>query len=126
MPTIETCYLPSYKILDHCLKTSHQFNYIAFTSRNGINAVISRLETLNLPLSYLDNCQLIAIGKDAEKLEELGLNVAIIPKEPSPQGIVTELAKILYIDQKTILVPIPEVIGISEPDILILSRHYKH
>ncbi|MDJ0659942.1 MAG: uroporphyrinogen-III synthase [Crocosphaera sp.] len=118
VPTIETCYLSSYEILDNCLKNITTFNYIAFTSRNGINAVISRIETLNLPLSCLDNCQLIAIGKDAEKLEELGLKVSILPQEPSPQGIVSELAKIPQIAQQTILVPIPEVIGISEPDIV--------
>ncbi len=118
MPTIETCYLSSYEKLDYCLKNITQFNYIAFTSRNGINGVISRIETLNIPLSCFDNCQLIAIGKDAERLEEMGLNVAIIPEEPSPQGIVSELAKIPNIEQQSILVPIPQVMGISEPDII--------
>ncbi|WP_107668228.1 uroporphyrinogen-III synthase [Cyanothece sp. BG0011] len=118
MPTIETCYLSTYEKLDNCLKNITQFNYIAFTSRNGINAVISRLESLNIPLSCFDKCQLIAIGKDAERLEEIGLNVAIIPKEASPQGIVSELAKISNINQQSILVPIPQVIGISEPDII--------
>ncbi len=118
MSTIETCYLSSYKTLDNCLNNITQFNYIAFTSRNGINAVISRLKTLNLPLSCLDNCQLIAIGNDAQRLEEMGLKVAIIPSEPSPQGIVLELAKIPHIHQQTILVPIPKVVDISEPDII--------
>ncbi len=118
MPTIETCYLSSYQALDNNLKNITQFNYIAFTSRNGINAVISRLESLNLPLSCLNNCQLIAIGKDSQRLEEIGLNVAIIPKESSPQGIVSELAKKPNIHQQSILVPIPQVIGISEPDII--------
>ncbi|MDJ0597875.1 MAG: uroporphyrinogen-III synthase [Crocosphaera sp.] len=118
MPTIETCYVTSYEKLDNCLETIQQFNYIAFTSRNGINAIISRLETLNIPLSCLDNCQLIAIGKDSQRLEEMGLKVALLPQEPSPQGIVLELANIPNIEQQTILVPIPEVIGISEPDII--------
>ncbi|MDJ0846511.1 MAG: uroporphyrinogen-III synthase [Crocosphaera sp.] len=118
MPTIETCYLSSYEPLDNCLKTIHQFNYIAFTSRNGINAVISRLKALDLPLSSLNNCQLIAIGRDSQRLEEMGLNVTILPKESSPQGIVLELEKVPDIEQQTILVPVPEVRGISEPDII--------
>ncbi|EAZ92828.1 uroporphyrinogen-III synthase [Crocosphaera chwakensis] len=118
MPTIETCYLSSYKKLDNCLNNISQFNYIAFTSRNGINALINRLETLNIPRSYLDNCQLIAIGKDAQRLKEMGLKVAIMPKEPSPLGIVSELAKIDNIEKQSILIPIPQVIGISEPDII--------
>ena len=118
MPTIETCYLPSYETLDNHLKNIEQFDYIAFTSRNGINAVINRLERLNLPLCCLNNCQLIAIGKDSQRLEEIGVNIAMIPEEPSPQGIVFELAKIPNIHQQTILVPIPQVVGISEPDII--------
>ncbi|MGK7941151.1 MAG: uroporphyrinogen-III synthase [Crocosphaera sp.] len=118
MSTIETCYLSSYETLENCLHNLHKFNYIAFTSRNGINALISRLEALNLSLSCLANCQLIAIGKDAQRLEEIGLNIAFIPPDPSPQGIVSELAKIPDIHQKTILVPIPKVIGIPEPDII--------
>lgn len=118
MPTIETCYLSSYQTLDNCLQKIDHFDYIAFTSRNGINAVIHRLESLNISLSCLDNCQLIALGKDAQRLEEMGLKVAFIPREPSPQGIVSQLAKITNIHEKTILVPIPEVIGIPEPNII--------
>ena len=118
MPTIETCYLSSYEKLDNCLQTIQEFNYIALTSRNGINAIIHRLEALNLSLSCFANYQLIAIGKDAQRLEEIGLKVAFIPAEPSPQGIISELAKIHNIHQKTILVPIPKVVGVPEPDII--------
>ncbi|MDJ0509279.1 MAG: uroporphyrinogen-III synthase [Crocosphaera sp.] len=118
MSTIETCYLSSYEKLDQCLQTIHQFDYIAFTSRNGINAFIHRLQALNISLSCLDNCKLIAIGKDAQRLEEIGLKLAFIPQEASPKGIILTLAKIPNIHQKNILVPIPKVIGIPEPDII--------
>ncbi|MGB5592807.1 MAG: uroporphyrinogen-III synthase [Crocosphaera sp.] len=118
MSTIETCYLSSYKSLDKFLKNITQFNYIAFTSRNGINAFLSRLEALNMPFSSLGKCQLIAIGKDAQRLEEIGLKISLKPHESSPQGIISELATIVNINKQSILVPIPQVMGISEPDII--------
>ncbi len=118
MPTIETCLLKSFDQLDKCLSNINQFNWIAFTSRNGIDAFFLRLKQLNLPISTIELCKLCAIGKDTERLNELGLTVDLIPFEPSPQGIIKELAKYPDINQQTILVPIPEVIGIPEPDII--------
>ncbi len=118
MPTIETCLLETYDQLDKYLENINQFNWIAFTSRNGIDAFFVRLEQLNLPLSIINYCQLTAIGKDAERLNELGLTVDLIPAESSPKGIVRQLAKYPNINQESILVPIPEVISIPEPNII--------
>jgi uroporphyrinogen-III synthase len=41
-----------------------------------------------------------------------------LPKEPSPAGVIAELAKIPDIAQKNILVPVPEVVGVPEPDVI--------
>lgn len=118
MPTIETCQLADYEALNHIIKNLTQFDWIAFTSRNGIEAFIQQFTQLKIPLTRLNQCQLIAIGKDADKLTDYGLTTALIPQEPSPQGIVTRLAQLAQIDQQSILTPIPQVMGISEPDII--------
>lgn len=118
MPTIETCLLEHYDELDQLLQNISQFDWIAFTSRNGIDGLIERLELLNLSLSILHSCKLSAIGKDVERLQELGLNVDLIPSEPSPQGIIAQLAQFPNINKQNILVPIPKVIGIPEPNII--------
>lgn len=118
MPTIETCVLDDYTQLDNVLKRIEKFNWIAFTSRNGIDAFFQRLNFLSLPMSVLQNCQLCAIGKDAERLLEICGRVDLIPKESSPAGILAELSKITAIHEQTILIPVPEVIGIPEPDVV--------
>ncbi|BAY92788.1 MULTISPECIES: uroporphyrinogen-III synthase [unclassified Tolypothrix] len=118
MPTIETTSLTDYVELDAVLRRIDEFDWIAFTSRNGINAFFQRLNVLNISLSALQNCKLCAIGKDAELLLSLCRRVDVIPAESSPVGIVNELAKIADIHQKKILAPVPEVVGMPEPDVV--------
>jgi len=118
MPTIETCFLEDYQPLDFVLNNLAQYHWIAFTSRHGIEAFFQRLNTLKIPRDFLKNCQLCALGKDAEKLLEFTDIIRIIPHESSPQGIVEELAKIPDIQHQSILLPVPLVVGIPEPDIV--------
>ena len=117
MPTIETCWLDDYTELDSTFREIAQFDWIAFTSRNGIEAFFQRMECLNLSTSILGRSGLCALGKDAEKLSQFGLKADLIPEESSPQGIVNELSK-ANIAQQKILVPVPKVVGISEPNII--------
>ncbi|ADI64133.1 uroporphyrinogen-III synthase [Trichormus azollae] len=118
MSTIETCFLSDYTDLDITLQKLDKFNWIIFTSRNGIIAFFQRLHELNIPHSALHNCQLCALGKDTESLLSLCGRVDLIPEEPSPAGIVAELSKIPNIHYQTVLVPTPEVVGLPEPNII--------
>ncbi|MBD2291986.1 uroporphyrinogen-III synthase [Anabaena sphaerica FACHB-251] len=118
MPTIETCFLSDYTHLDITLHNLDRFNWIIFTSRNGINAFFQRLHDLNIPLSVLQNCKLCALGKDSESLLSICGRVDLIPPEPSPAGIVAELSKIPNIHEQTVLVPAPEVVGLPEPNVI--------
>jgi uroporphyrinogen-III synthase len=118
MPTVETCWLEDYSKLDTALQQIDRFDWIVFTSRNSIEAFWQRMQILELSSSKLDRCQLCAIGQDANKLTELGLKVNLIPTEPSPQGIITDLAKIPNLHQQSMLVLVPEVVGIREPNVV--------
>ncbi len=118
MPTIETCFLNNYTELDAALQQLERFDWVAFTSRNGIAAFFNRVHRLNLSQSYLKSCRFCAIGKDAEYLSNFGTEVNLLPSEPSPTGIVAALSQIPNINQHHILVPIPEVIGLTEPNII--------
>ncbi len=118
MPTIETCLVADFTALDAALTQINTFDWIAFTSRNGIDGFFLRLEQLGIEASVLKNCRISAVGKDAEKLASFGVKVDLVPQEPSPKGIITELAKIPDINKQTVLVPVPEVVGIAEPNII--------
>ena len=118
MPTIETCWLDDYTKLESTFREIEQFDWIAFTSRNGIEAFFQKMKSLNLSTSILGRSGLCALGKDAEKLFQFGIKADLIPEESSPQGIVNELSKLTNIAQQKILVPVPKVVGISEPNII--------
>lgn len=118
MPTIETCQLENLAELDMVLQQIDTFDWIAFTSRNGIDAFFQRMKELDLCPSILNTCLLCAIGKDAERLATFGVNVDLIPTESSPTGIIAELAKIPDIAKKSVLVPVPDVVGLPEPDVI--------
>lgn len=118
MPIIETCYLSNYTKLDTALERIDEFDWILFTSRNGITAFFYRMNDLNIPVSVLEKCQLSALGKDAESLLSFCGKVDLIPTESSPAGIVAELAKLPEIHKKKVLIPAPEVVGLPEPDVV--------
>ncbi len=118
MPTIETCLLESYTNLDNILKEIDVFDWIVFTSRNGIEAFFHRLESLGLSKSVLKNCQLCALGRDAERLLDFCGRVDLVPDEPSPEGLVADLSKHPNIQAQTVLVTAPEVVGIPEPNVV--------
>lgn len=118
MPTIETCLLTDNTELDRVLHEIEKFDWIVFTSRNGIEAFLERMRVLGISLSVLESCFVCAIGKDTDKLTDLGIKVNLVPQEPSPAGIIAELANLEDIRGKSILVPAPEVIDVPEPDII--------
>lgn len=118
MPTIETCALASSSLLDHALHHLSRFTWIAFTSRTGIQAVAQRLQQLNLPLSVLHQCRVCAIGQDAQQLLDLGIQIDLIPPEPSPAGLMAALAQTPNVALQQILVPVPQVEGLPEPNVV--------
>ncbi|MEH2255490.1 uroporphyrinogen-III synthase [Nostoc sp.] len=118
MPTIETCYLSNYTKLDTALGQIDEFDWIVFTSRNGITAFFERMNDLNIPVSVVQKCHLCALGEDAESLSSFCGKVDLIPTESSPAGIVAELAKLPQIHNKKVLIPAPEVVGLPEPDVV--------
>ena len=91
------------------------FSHIAFTSKNGINAVLHELENLYgaSAKSAVDESgvKLCALGADAQALEAAGYPVHVVPHEASTQGLVRELAARDELDGAQVLCPVPFVTG---------------
>lgn len=98
-----------------------QFTHIAFSSKNGINAVLHELESLHgtSAKSVLEDSgvRLCALGADAQALEQAGYDVHVKPQEASTQGLVRELASRGELDGARVLCPVPHVTGMpAVPD----------
>jgi len=116
-PTIEIWPMPDYTELDKALRDLRSYQWIAFTSENGVEAVWDRMAALGLPVSALKDVKLAAFRADSAALDKRGLKADLIPVEMSTRGIVNELAR-RGIRSGRVLVPVPEVIGLKEPRII--------
>lgn len=79
-PTIRIDPPESFEDLDAALGRLEAYRWIAFTSSNGVRAVLSRMETLGLPTSALLDERVAAVGSStARALREQGIRPAFIP-----------------------------------------------
>lgn len=117
MPTIYIEPVPDYRVFDEVLRERDHYDWIAFTSRNGIDAYLNRMEALGLTPADVANLKAAAIGNDARLLEQAGIEPALVPPKPSPIGMVKELER-RGVTSGTVLVPAPDVIGMEEPRVV--------
>jgi len=78
--------------LDAALATRNSYDWVVFTSANGVAAVRGRLEALGLPLGALATARVAAVGPaTAAAVRELGLEPAFVPAahraEEIPAGL---------------------------------------
>ncbi|MCK6556721.1 uroporphyrinogen-III C-methyltransferase [Candidatus Binatia bacterium] len=91
-PTIETVPPDSYERLDDALRRPAQFDWVVFTSVNGVHAFVARLRTLGGDIRAWHRARIAAIGPPtAQALSELGLQVALVPDEYRAEAVVAAL-----------------------------------
>jgi uroporphyrinogen-III synthase len=90
MPTIEITPPSSYDPLDQAIGNLQDYDWLVFTSANGVNFFLDRLATLGFNLDVLTTCKKAVVGrKTAKALEQHGLSVDFIP----PDFLSSELAR---------------------------------
>lgn len=114
MPTVEIWPRSDYRELDQAIDHLSDYDWVGFTSENGIEAFLNRLFAKGLSSKTIKNTKLAAIKSDAKALEKQGINADLVPAESSPKGIIDELLK-RGVKGGRILVPVPEVVGVKEP-----------
>jgi uroporphyrinogen-III synthase len=113
-PTIEIYPVDDYSELDAILKDLKGWQWIAFTSTNGVEAVAQRLKALGKPVDEMKKCKLAAFAADAKALEALGIKADLMPRQGDPQGMIDDL-KAMGVKGHKVLVPVPRVVGVEEP-----------
>ncbi|CAB9499477.1 Uroporphyrinogen-III synthase [Seminavis robusta] len=128
-PTIETLALCSdqdISELKQAVNDIQSYNYVAFTSRRGIQALFQHDQrgVLKEAFSKQTPC-VIALGADAEALvanHGVEPGSVLVPETPTPQGIVDLLKQKHYQAQETtkirVLCPVPKVVGLTEPSVV--------
>lgn len=93
-PTIEIVPLADTTQLDRALQNLPAYDWVIFTSVNGVHIVCERIKALALPLSLLDTRQIAVIGPaTAAILASYGLHAALQPDEYVAEAIVEALSQ---------------------------------
>jgi len=91
-PTIEIRELESYDRLDEAIDHLYGYDWLIFTSVNGVDYFFQRLKVSERQASDLDELKVCAIGEaTAERLRELHVHVDVIPEEFKAEGVFTAL-----------------------------------
>ncbi len=104
-PTIEVIPPESWADADHCAANLAKYDWIIFTSVNGVKFFLERLFALGFDIRDLKGPRMCAIGpKTAEALEALKVRVDFVPPEYRAEAIFAGL-RIEDLKGKRILIP---------------------
>jgi uroporphyrinogen III methyltransferase / synthase len=93
-PTIEISELESYERLDQALDHLYGYDWLVFTSVNGVDYFFRRLKSRGREVSDIDEVKVCAIGEaTAERLRDLHIHVDMIPAEFKAEGIFAALER---------------------------------
>ncbi|HEY3302108.1 MAG TPA: uroporphyrinogen-III synthase [Candidatus Binatia bacterium] len=91
-PTIEIVPPASYEALDRAIQNLQQYDWIIFTSVNGVSCFSDRLAHLKIHASGLGKIRAAAIGPETAKaLESLGVRPRVVPEEFRAEAILEML-----------------------------------
>lgn len=93
-PTIEIAEPESYARLDEVIEHLFGYDWIVFTSVNGVDYFLSRLKTRGHQIDELDELRICAIGAaTAERLTAAHVHVDVIPDEFKAEGVFAALER---------------------------------
>lgn len=98
----------NFQSLDAAIKNLRSFDWIIFTSANGVEKFFERLKFFKLDARIFSNAKVAAIGTaTAEKLSDFGIIADLIPKEFRAESLIDSLKD--KVDGKKILIARAEV-----------------
>jgi uroporphyrinogen III methyltransferase/synthase len=93
-PMIEIREPESYQRLDESLDHLYGYDWLIFTSTNGVEFFLRRLTTRALKIEDLDEIRVCAIGeKTANRLHEAHVHVDLVPAKSTGEGVFEALSE---------------------------------
>lgn len=91
-PTIEIRDPDNYERLDEALDHLYGYDWLIFTSTNGVRFFLQRLANRGLNVSDLDELRVCAIGqRTADKLHDAHVHVDLVPSQSTAEGVFAAL-----------------------------------
>ncbi len=91
-PTIEITEPESFERLDEALNHLYGYDWLVFTSVNGVDHFLRRFQATGHALNEIDELRVCAIGEaTAEKLTNAPIHVDVIPREFKAEGVYAAL-----------------------------------
>lgn len=92
-PTIEIVEPESYQPLDEAIDDLYGYDWLIFTSVNGVDHFLRRLRESGRDVHELDDLRVCAIGDaTAERLREASIHVDVIPAQFKAEGVYEALS----------------------------------
>ena len=93
-PTIEIREPDNYDRLDEALDHLYGYDWLIFTSTNGVQFFLQRLANRGLKVSDLDDIRVCAIGqRTADKLHDAHVHVDLVPSHSTAEGVFAALSE---------------------------------
>jgi uroporphyrinogen III methyltransferase/synthase len=93
-PTIEIAEPESYERLDEAIDHLYGYDWLIFTSANGVEYFLRRLTTRGIGVEELDELKVCAIGEaTADKLRDVHIHVDLVPSQAKAEGVFDALSE---------------------------------
>lgn len=103
-PTIETLPPASFAALDQALGRIESYQWIFFTSVNGVKFFLERLAVADKAAADLRGAKIVAVGSEtAKRLADAGVAVTMIPSSYRAEGILESLNSAELAGQRVLL-----------------------
>lgn len=93
-PTIEIAEPENYERLDEAIDHLYGYDWLIFTSANGVEYFLRRLQTRGMGVEELDELKVCAIGDaTADKLRDAHVHVDLVPSQAKAEGVFAALSE---------------------------------
>jgi len=93
-PVIEIVEPESYAPLDEAIENLYGYDWLIFTSVNGVDHFLRRIEARGMEVSHLDELRVCAIGEaTAERLRDAHVHVDLVPEQFKAEGVFAALER---------------------------------
>ncbi|MCM1990042.1 uroporphyrinogen-III C-methyltransferase [Oceanirhabdus seepicola] len=105
MPAIKIRKIENNKKLEKSIENLKDYDYIVFTSTNGVDIFFEELFQKGFDSRALGNCKIAAIGKGTEeRLSTFGLRADIVPERAIGEALLEELSNVVD-SNSNVLIP---------------------